>query len=421
MEDVSVIFQALLSLGFNVSISIGIIFSLNTALLQVVAIGTRHRKRNRCRNRDYGLHEMDVLAEQHPEQFKRMFRMSPEAFNILLEKVSDHLGDLYENDTHHIYASNSSGSLISNKTKLAATLRWLAGGSYIDICFEFGIGYGSFYQDDGVLWGTMIAIDRAFDIAFPFEDDAELKRMADGFSYYSHGHMANCVMAIDGWVCRTRQPYATEVEFPSSYRNRHECFGLVVLAGCDANKKFRMLSCKSSGSTNDVVAWDISLVKNMIDDGNLPRKYYIVGDEAFCNTGQVLVPWSGRGLDTWKDSFNFHLSSMRQNIECAFGILTQRWGIFWRPLRCSFNRWTLVITVCAKLHNFCIDMGEGRGNDVPMRVNEDHETGDRNVLYDNGNDDDVILARPIGDTRRIITEQFGSSGQRRPPHAYRRI
>ena len=40
-------------------------------------------------------------------------------------------------------------------TKLACSLRWMAGGSYLDICFEFGVAIGSFYADGGVLWGTL--------------------------------------------------------------------------------------------------------------------------------------------------------------------------------------------------------------------------------------------------------------------------
>ena len=94
----------------------------------------------------------------------------------------------------------------------------------------------------------------------------------------------------------------------------------------------------------------------LIMAGLLPEEYYMIGDEAFVCSDQLLTPWSGHGLDLWRDSFNFHLSSMRQCIERAFAHLTQKWGIFWRPLRCSFKRWSLVCTVCAKLHNYCIDM-----------------------------------------------------------------
>ncbi len=80
-----------------------------------------------------------------------------------------------------------------------------------------------------------------------------------------------------------------------------------------------MFSCKNSGSTNDCIAWELSLLKKLvIDEGKLPAQFFLIGDEAFSCVNQFLVPYSGRGLGTWKDSFNFHLSAMRQVIEAQF-------------------------------------------------------------------------------------------------------
>ena len=58
-------------------------------------------------------------------------------------------------------------------------------------------------------------------------------------------------------------------------------------------------------------------------------EYYIIGDEVFNYSDQLLTLRSGYGLDQWKDSFNFHLSSMQQCSERAFARLTQKCGIFW--------------------------------------------------------------------------------------------
>jgi hypothetical protein len=128
-----------------------------------------------------------------------------------------------------VKAKNSSGSEIPTATKVAITLRWLAGGSYIDICFAFGIAPGTFYHDNGVLWGTMKIIDTLFNIHFPFTDHHQLRQMANGFSSFSYNRLTDCCLAINGWVMRTRQPYSWEVTYPSHYYNRHDCFGLVIL------------------------------------------------------------------------------------------------------------------------------------------------------------------------------------------------
>jgi hypothetical protein len=152
----------------------------------------------------------------------------------------------------------------------------------------------------------------------------------------------------------------------------------------------------------------------------LPKPYYFIGDEAFSNTDQFLVPWSKSSTcsDVYKDSFNYHLSSMRQCIERSFAMLTQRWGIFWRPLRCSFNKWTLVCTVAAKLHNFLIDMDE-TFNTIQSRHKEDICDGDVHSIMLNGNfhDDFNVPQRPIGDRRREITDILSDAGKHRP-HFY---
>ena len=85
------------------------------------------------------------------------------------------------------------------------------------------------------------------------------------------------------------------------------------MAGCSARLIFHIFSCKSGGSTNDSLAWEISDLRHLIEvDKRLPEPFYIVGDEAFTTTSQLLSPWPGKSLGPWKDSFNYHLSCMRQ-------------------------------------------------------------------------------------------------------------
>lgn len=85
-----------------------------------------------------------------------------------------------------VKAINSSGSYISTITKLAATLRWLAGGSYLDICALFGLSASNFYDTNYVLWPTIIAIDKRIPLGFDFAESA-LQEAAEEFSHRSHG------------------------------------------------------------------------------------------------------------------------------------------------------------------------------------------------------------------------------------------
>lgn len=96
-----------------------------------------------------------------------------------------------------------------------------------------------------------------------------------------------------------------------AYRNRHCCWGLVVLA---ARCRFTMFSCKNSGSTPNCTAWDLSNMKILLLQQNLPLEFFLIGDEAFTCTNQLLVPYSGRGLGAWKDSFNHQCDNVLKGL-----------------------------------------------------------------------------------------------------------
>jgi len=99
---------------------------------------------NRHRNRGFMLLEMDFKSDC---DFKAMFRMSRGGFDKLLGIISTKMNHS-DSPISLMRATSSSGSPISKKAKLGATLRWLAGGSYHDICTEFGISPNSFFNEE---------------------------------------------------------------------------------------------------------------------------------------------------------------------------------------------------------------------------------------------------------------------------------
>jgi hypothetical protein len=161
---------------------------------------------NRHRNRQDALEEVGNLSES---AFSSMFRMTRPGFQNLLERISPFLPDVDER-----MAKLSSGSMITKSTKLYATLRYLAGGSFHDICFGWRIAKSTFFSHDpnkGVIWPTMKAIDDSFFIGLPVNDEAKLESMATEFSCFANGELHGCVTAIDGWVAQTRKPMRSEV------------------------------------------------------------------------------------------------------------------------------------------------------------------------------------------------------------------
>ena len=121
-----------------------------------------------------------------PSLFKRMFRVSRDVFEYLLDKLEPSFS------SNECQAKNSSGEPIALKTRLAVSLRWLAGGSYLDLCFAWGLGVSTFYAENGVLWPTMQALDELFPLGLPYDDPIKLDELSTGFKNHSgvlrYGH-----------------------------------------------------------------------------------------------------------------------------------------------------------------------------------------------------------------------------------------
>ena len=111
----------------------------------------RIRKANITRDRETALTRLNNYSE--PE-FKRRFRMWRYQFDRLLSCIREEL----EPKTWWAKqcAINSSGSWVRAELKVAATLRVLAGGSYLDASDLYAVDETSFHKN--TFWPTIEAI-----------------------------------------------------------------------------------------------------------------------------------------------------------------------------------------------------------------------------------------------------------------------
>jgi hypothetical protein len=229
---------------------------------------------------------------------------------------------------------------------------------------------------------TLAALNQtdALAITFPdLDDEQALRDIANGFRARSdEGAFADCIGAIDGWVPQILCPSLKDVPNPGRYYCRKGFYGINVQAICDADYRFRHISLMCPGSAHNTTAWKMSSLRNSMGRHGLLHPFYFIGDAAYRGEGGILVPHgashNGEG-DTWKDSFDFHLSQCRITIEQCFGMLTRRWRILCSPLASDFEHNTQIIRVCMKLHNFCMDRNGvddlcARGQ-LPDRTEED--------------------------------------------------
>ena len=311
-------------------------------------------------------HHCEILGE---ERFNRAYRMKRETFNRLLLSLERHLAP----NAQGRVGSSTLGAprTISSTCKLSMCLRYLAGGSYLDIAPTHSVHSSTFYQ---CVEEVMRAIDKEFSITFPQNDESSLKEIAAGFSRGGESPLKGCVGAVDGVAVKIKEPSRGSVPNPSAYFNRKGFFSINVQALCDSRYRFLFFSSSCAGSTHDSTALSSTRFSYLFDgrSDSLPSGYYIVGDEAYPCGNKLLAPWPGRNLSVWKDSFNYWLSAARIHIEQAFGILKMRWGILWKPLGLSLEKVSLVVSCCMKLHNFILErVCEGEETTYNLDQNEE--------------------------------------------------
>ena len=239
------------------------------------------------------------------------------------------------------------------------------------------------HVSDKTVWPVVAETVAAINLRFPIPtfdtaDQRRLEELEAEFAARSDGVLRGCVGAVDGMAVCIRKPSSLESGGkPWQYYNRKGFYALNLQAVCDAKKKFLYGSIRCPGSTHDSTAFDVCSLGRDLDAGRMLAPFWIAGDAAYRAGVFMVVPWPGRNLEKWKDSFNFWHSNARITIECAFGILTSRWGIFWRPLNCSIVLATRIVYACMILHNMCIDAGfenerievmRGDGGDFAERV-----------------------------------------------------
>ena len=158
----------------------------------------------------------------------------------------------------------------------------------------------------------------------------------------------------------------------------------------------------------------------MVCDGERVR-IYLVGDAAYGANEVLLVPWRGRGLSKQRDAFNYFQSSQRIHIERAFGMLVARWGVLWRPMRCTLERATHIVRACMVLNNICtkrLTSSSTRSSASDMQDGDDttilfqNGTDGRNVLYVNAA---AAATTSKSAARDTITSDIAAAGRVRPP------
>ena len=314
--------------------------------------------------------------------------MPLECFRKLCERIESEVGEENflseqymkekiqnaQSPKRHIYNAHckTSGGYLSGEIKVAITLRLLAGASYLDVSQIFDVSYSTCYDILHKVTEEWFCNDcvAEYKLEKNLDDPKKLYKILEIFTSKgrSNGIFGGIIGALDGWLVKIKSPSWVNdgVKNSGTYFSRKGFFALNVQVIVDREKRILWRSISSKGSEHDSAAFKDSelyarlerLVGEMSD--TTPLNYngiqlYLIGDSAYALRPFLLCPYDKAEPGSAEDVFNFMLSSNRIFVECAFGEIDARFGIFWRPLQFDLCRHRFIIDACLRLHNFIVD------------------------------------------------------------------
>ena len=180
-------------------------------------------------------------------------------------------------------------------------------------------------------------------------------------SFYDICKMPHCIGSVDGKHCSIICPSKAGLQY-YNYKHFHS---IILMAIADTNSNFIMIDVGAYGRNNDSSVFNESTMGKSFMSSRLnvpnPREmpgtdilmpFYLVGDEAFPLRNNLMRPYARRQLDYSKRIFNYRLSAARRTVECAFGILTKKFGIFQKPIATNVELAEASIRSSCVLHNY---------------------------------------------------------------------
>jgi hypothetical protein len=170
--------------------------------------------------------------------------------------------------------------------------------------------------------------------SFPSHD--EQREIAAGFKMKSAADFDRICLAIDGMLVWTNQPSKEDCADLNIGERCFHCYrkdkyGVLLMAGCDYNCRFRWADVKHPGSTSDYTAWITSKLGMKLQHPNqdiVLEDYTIIGDGAFVKSDTMAVPIPGKTLPRIKMHTTF--------IVHRLGLQSRGLLVFWSIASTSF-------------------------------------------------------------------------------------
>ena len=190
-----------------------------------------------------------------------------------------------------------------------------------------------------------------------------------------------CVIGcIDGSHVEIKTPIKNEGQFV----NRHGTHSINMMCVCGPSLRFYYVSAKNPGCVNDSRIFRTSSLCDRLSRNWRPwPNGTLLGDSGYANSDFLVTPILNPRTQQ-EGRYNKAHRKTRRLIECAFGVLKQRFRCLLRPMHLEPEKAELVILACAALHNLLItdDEVEAAIHGGYLENNDEgmnYHAGDRNL------------------------------------------
>jgi hypothetical protein len=307
------------------------------------------------RTKSFRYYEM-TIPNYLPDSFKRFFRLNRETVEFLCQSLEG----CPELAVRPIPGGRPQ---IPLHKKVLMTLRYLASQQQVrELSDHFGVTDHSFLRCKRQV--VRAVMNHLLTKVITWPESAELREISTRFDEQGAHNFPNIIGAVDGSHIQIHPPEQN----PNSYYNRKKFHSIVLQAVCVDDLKFTDINVGWPGRVHDAkVLKNSSLYETGFEKSEHGR-YHVLGDGAYPLKHWLLTPYRDNGHLTHRQArYNVALSSKRQVIERAFGMLKGRFK------RLKFIHMKSVEEICQTivcaciLHNICIC----RGDDLEEMINDE--------------------------------------------------
>ncbi|XP_017466218.1 PREDICTED: putative nuclease HARBI1 isoform X1 [Rhagoletis zephyria] len=274
--------------------------------------------------------------------FQRNFRLSKEAVIYILNEVENKL---------RVRKNKSS---IPNIIKVCATLRFLAQGSYQQsVGNEALLGLAQ-PTVSIVLKETLSALQTTLCSKWISSKYTEEEKRRAKSSFFASSGIPGVIGCIDGTHIKIVAP---EKSLQHLYYCRKGYFSINAMLTCDDLMNIKYINAKHPGATHDSMVFQMSGLKRQLESmyNRGESNTWLLGDAGYALAPYLLTPYRNPEEGSVESLYNSRHSKARNIIERTIGVLKSRFRCLLsaRALHYTPAKATLIINVCAALHNIC--------------------------------------------------------------------